>query len=43
MIDDKGFRQICDRVFQLSRADETEILLGGGHENLTRFAKILEV
>jgi PmbA protein len=39
MIGEKEFREIQERVFEMSTADETEIILGGGLENLTRFGE----
>jgi len=39
MIGEKEFGIIRDRVFAASKADDTEVSLGGGHENLTRFGE----
>ena len=39
MIDEKAFRGIVDRVLAASNADETELVLGGGREELTRFGE----
>ncbi|MCP4548299.1 MAG: TldD/PmbA family protein [bacterium] len=39
MIGEKEFCTIRDRVFTISGADETEVVLGGGCENLTRFGE----
>ncbi len=39
MIGEKEFRDIRDRVLAYSSADETELVLGGGREELTRFGE----
>ena len=39
MISEKEFRRISEKVLESSPAEETEILLGGGTENLTRFGE----
>ena len=39
MIGEKDFRDIRDRVLAYSKADETELVLGGGREDLTRFGE----
>jgi len=39
MISKDEFRRISQKAFELSRAEETEVLLGGGTENLTRFGE----
>ncbi|MDP6419486.1 MAG: TldD/PmbA family protein, partial [Candidatus Krumholzibacteria bacterium] len=39
MIEIKEFEQICETVFSHSSSDETELVLGGGMENLTRFGE----
>ncbi len=39
MISEQEFRKISEKVFELSSAEETEITLGGGHENLTRYGE----
>jgi len=39
MIGEKEFRDIRDRVFGCSEADETEVVLGGGREHLTRYGE----
>lgn len=39
MIEDREFRAIRERVLKASRAEETELTLGGGREELTRFGE----
>lgn len=39
MIGEKEFRAIRDRVLAYSSAEETEVVLGGGREDLTRFGE----
>ena len=39
MISEQEFKKISEKVFELSSAEETEITLGGGRENLTRFGE----
>jgi len=39
MISEQEFRAIRDRVLKASGADETELTLGGGREELTRFGE----
>jgi len=39
MIGEKEFRDLSRKVFELSSAEQTEVILGGGRENLTRFGE----